>query len=118
MTVRADTRVADKAKDLLTFLYQPEYRREFARLTQWGPATQVEYDYPGFRDQYPIRSELAKAGKPDAWPDVNNTAYNEMRNQFVIPRMLQRVISDKITPAQSFQETADALQKLYAKQSA
>jgi multiple sugar transport system substrate-binding protein len=116
MTLRADTKLADKATDLLGFLYQPEYRREFAQLTQWGPATQVEYDYPGFRDQYPIRSELAKAGKSDGWPDVNNTAYSEMKNQFLIPRMLQRVISDKLTPEQAFQETAEAIQMVYAKQ--
>lgn len=116
MTVNRESKVRDKASELIYFLYDREYYRELFNRAQYGPTTEAHYDYPAF-DQHWLKArvELAKNGKPNAWPDLNNEAYSETSTAFVVPRMLQRVISDKAPPDQAFDEAADEIQKIYQK---
>ncbi|MFN8524968.1 MAG: extracellular solute-binding protein [Chloroflexota bacterium] len=116
MNVLRESKALDKAQDLIYFLYEREYYREFFNRAQYGPTTEAHYDFPAFKQHWlSVRVDLAKTGKPNAWPDVNNEAYAESNTAFVVPRMLQRIISDKVKPDQAFDEAAEAYQKIYAK---
>jgi ABC-type glycerol-3-phosphate transport system substrate-binding protein len=116
MTVRKDSKFADKAQDLIYFLYDKAYYKDYWPKSQWGPTTEAHYDNEAFSQHWlKVRVELAKSGKPTAWPDVNNEAWAEMNTAFVVPRMLQRVISDKLKPEQAFEEAAEAINKIYQK---
>jgi multiple sugar transport system substrate-binding protein len=115
MTVRADSKLRDKASELIYFLYDLDYMREFFRRAQYGPATEAQFEFPAFTEQFPVRVELARNGQPAAWPDVDNEAYAEMLTSFVVPRMLQRVVSDRAKPEQAFEEAAEAVQQIYQK---
>ena len=116
MTVRADSPVRDKASDLIYFLYDREYYKEFFPKAQYGPTTEVHYDNPAFEQPWlKARVELAKTGKPNAWPDVNNEAYAESQTAYVVPRMLQHIVSDKWSPDRAFDEAAEEYQKIYQK---
>jgi len=116
MSVNSGSKFRDKASDLIYFLNDREYAREFFNRAQYGPTTEAQYDFPAFDQHWlKVRVELAKAGKPSAWPDVNNEAFAESNTAFVVPRLLQRIISDKLTPEQAFDEAAEAYQKIYQK---
>jgi multiple sugar transport system substrate-binding protein len=116
MSVRSDSRFRDRASDLIYFLYDREYYREFFNRAQYGPTTEAHYAYPAF-DQHWLKSrvDLAKSGKPSGWPDVYNEAYAETQTAFHVPRMLQRIVVDRWTPERAFEEAADAYQKVYQK---
>ncbi|MCC6180091.1 MAG: extracellular solute-binding protein [Chloroflexi bacterium] len=116
MSVLPTSPLADKAKDLLLNLYDPEYYKGFFPLSQWGPTTEVQYDNPAFsQDWLKVRVDLAKNGHPIAWPDVYNQAFAEIQTAYVIPRMLQTVISDKTKPEEAFQKAAEEIDKIYQK---
>jgi hypothetical protein len=59
--------------------------------------------------------DLAKNGKPAGWPDIQNQAWAEMNTAFVIPRMLQSVVSDNKKPEEAFQVAAEEIDKIYKK---
>ena len=116
MSVKADSPFKEKANDLIYFLYDKEYFKEYWPKSQWGPTTEVHYDNPAFSQSWlKVRVELAKDGKPAAWPDVQNQAWAEMNTAFVIPRMLQAVISDNKKPEEAFQTAAEEIDKIYKK---
>jgi multiple sugar transport system substrate-binding protein len=116
MSVRADSKLLDKINDLIYFLYDRDYYKDFYSLGQWGPTTEAHYDNVAFSQSWlKVRVELAKTGKPAGWPDVNNEPFNEAQTQFIIPRMMQRVISDKMPPDKSFEVAAEEYATLYKK---
>jgi multiple sugar transport system substrate-binding protein len=116
MSVRADSPFRDKAKELLLFLYDKQYYKEYWPKSQWGPTTEAHYDNEAFSQSWlKVRVELAKTGKPISWPDVSNQAIAEMQTAFVIPRMLQAVISDNKKPEEAFQVAAEEIDKIYKK---
>ena len=56
-----------------------------------------------------------KNGKPIGWPDVANQAMAEVQTAYVVPRMLQAVISDNKKPEEAFQAAAEEIDKIYKK---
>ncbi|MGE3269643.1 MAG: ABC transporter substrate-binding protein [Chloroflexota bacterium] len=116
MSVRADSPVRDKAKELLLNLYDKDYYKDYWPKSQWGPTTEAHYDNEAFKQSWlKVRVDLAKNGKPAAWPDVNNQAMAEIQTAFVIPRMLQAVLSDNKKPEEAFQTAAEEIDKVYKK---
>ncbi len=116
MTVKADSPFREKALDLIYFLYDREYYREFFNRAQYGPTTEAHYEYPAFQQHWlKARVELAKSGQRTAWPDVYNEAYAESQTSYIVPRMLQRIVGDKMPAEQSFQLAAEDYQKIYQK---
>jgi hypothetical protein len=116
MSLRADSPLRDKAKELMLFLYDRDYYKEFWPKSQWGPTTEAHYDNSAFEQSWlKVRVELAKNGKPIGWPDLNNEAYAEFQTAFVVPRMLQRVISDGAKPEDSFAAAAEEVDAIYKK---
>jgi len=116
MSVRPDSPLLDKAKELLLFLYDREYYKDLWPKAQWGPTTEVHYDNPAFEQSWlKVRVELAKTGKPNGWPDFQNEALAEVQTSYVIPRMLQRVVSDGAKPDDSFATAAEEIDAIYKK---
>lgn len=116
MSIRADSPFRDKAKELLLFLYDKDYYKAFFPLSQWGPTTEAHYDNEAFSQSWlKVRVDLAKNGKPINWPDVSNQAMAEVQTAFVIPRMLQSVVSDNKKPEEAFQVAAEEIDKIYKK---
>jgi multiple sugar transport system substrate-binding protein len=116
MSVRADSPLRDKAKDLLLFLYDKQYYKDYWPKSQWGPTTEAHYDNEAFSQSWlKVRVDLAKNGKPIHWPDVSNQAMAEVLTAFVVPRMLQSVVSDGKKPDEAFQVAAEEIDKIYKK---
>jgi len=116
LTVKSDSAYRDKANDLIYFLYDKEYFKDYWPKSQWGPTTEAHYDNPAFEQSWlKVRVDLAKNGKPSAYPDLQNQAWAEMQNAFVIPRMLASVVSDGKKPEEAFQTAADEIDKIYKK---
>jgi multiple sugar transport system substrate-binding protein len=116
MSVKADSPYKDKAMDLMYFLNDKEYYKDYWPKSQWGPTLENQYDNPAFEQSWlKVRVDLAKNGKPAAWPDVQTQAWAEMNTAFVIPRMLQSVVSDNKKPEEAFQTAADEIDKIYQK---
>ena len=116
MSVRADSPFREKAKDLMLFLYDKEYYKDYWPKSQWGPTTEVHYDNEAFSQPWlKVRVDLAKNGKPISWPDVANQAMAEVQTAYVVPRMLQAVISDNKKPEEAFQAAAEEIDKIYKK---
>jgi multiple sugar transport system substrate-binding protein len=116
MSVKADSPFKEKAMDLLYFLNDKEYYKDYWPKSQWGPTLENQYDNPAFSQSWlKVRVELAKEGKPPAWPDLQNPAWAELNTAFVIPRMLQAVVSDNKKPEEAFQAAADEIDKIYKK---
>jgi multiple sugar transport system substrate-binding protein len=116
MTIKADSPFRDKAMDLMLFLYDRDYYKDYWPKSQWGPTTEAHYDNEAFNQSWlKVRVDLAKNGQPSAWPDVSNQAWAEIGTAFVIPRMLQSVVSDGKKPAEAFQAAAEEIDKIYKK---
>ena len=116
MSVKADSPFRDKAKELMLFLYDKDYYKDYWPKSQWGPTTEVHYDNEAFSQSWlKVRVDLAKNGKPINWPDVSNQAMAEIQTAFVIPRMLQSVVSDNKKPEEAFQAAAEEIDKIYKK---
>jgi multiple sugar transport system substrate-binding protein len=116
MSVRADSPFKDKAQDLIYFLYDKDYYKDYWPKSQWGPTTEAHYDNSAFSQSWlKVRVDLAKDGKPTAWPDRNTQAWAEFQTAFTIPRMLQAVVSDNKKPEEAFQAAADEIDKIYKK---
>ena len=62
-----------------------------------------------------MRVDLAKNGKPISWPDIQTQALAEVQTAFVIPRMLQSVISDGKKPEEAFTVAAEEINTIYKK---
>ena len=116
MSVRADSPLRDKAKELLLFMYDQQYYKEFWPKSQYGPTTEVHYDNEAFTQSWlKARVDLAKNGKRIGWPDLQNEAFAEMQTAFVIPRMIQSVISDGKKPEEAFTVAAEEINAIYKK---
>jgi multiple sugar transport system substrate-binding protein len=60
-------------------------------------------------------SDLAQNGTAPGFPDVNNTAYADFNNNFLIPKMIQRVVVDNYDLDRAIDETQKAGEAIYAK---
>ena len=116
MSIRADSPLRDKAKELLLFMYDRDYYKEFWPKSQYGPTTEVHYDNEAFSQSWlKVRVDLAKNGKPISWPDIQNQALAEVQTAFVIPRMLQSVVTDGKKPEEAFTVAAEEINAIYKK---
>ena len=100
----------------MLFLYDRDYYKEFWPKSQYGPTTEAHYDNEAFSQSWlKVRVDLAKNGKPISWPDIQTQALAEVQTSFVIPRMLQSVISDGKKPEEAFTVAAEEINTIYKK---
>ena len=64
------------------FLNDKEYYKDYWPKSQWGPTLENQYDNPAFEQTWlKVRVDLAKNGKPAAWPDTQNQAWAEVKQR-------------------------------------
>ena len=59
--------------------------------------------------------DLALNGTPSNYPDKDNIAIADFNNNFMIPKMVQKVIVDKKSIEDAIKETQTACQQIYDK---
>lgn len=107
----------EMAKDLLKYLADPEFMKEYYYNAIYGPAAVGYQDAPIFTES-PVHEgllDLALNGTFGAFPDVDNAAFAEYQTNFLTPRMVQRVVVDGISVDDAVTETQQACQDIYAK---
>ncbi|MCS6849497.1 MAG: extracellular solute-binding protein, partial [Anaerolineae bacterium] len=101
------SRYKDLAKDLLVYLADDEFMKEYYANAIYGPVLNSQVDFPVFKES-PIHIgllDVAKNGTPPAFPDVDNPAYAEFNANFLIPKMIQRVVVDNVSIDDAVKET-------------
>lgn len=105
------------ARDLLTYLADPEFMKEYYYNAIYGPAAAGYQDAAIFTES-PVHEgllDLALNGTFGAFPDVDNPAFAEYQTNFLTPRMVQRVVVDGLSIDDAVAETQQACQDIYAK---
>ena len=106
----------DQAKDLIDTLAGDAYNAKYFPAGIYGPVLQSQKKLNVWSD--PIHAgllDLAENGTGPAWPDVSNAAYAEFNNNFIIPKMIQRVVIDKWSLDKAIAEAQSAGQAIYKK---
>jgi multiple sugar transport system substrate-binding protein len=110
------TQDVDTAKALIEHLTTPEFLGEYYKVAIYGPVLKGQ-------DSFEIWSEtvhaglldLVKNGTAPAFPDVNNTAYADFSANFLVPKMVQRVVIDGKTLDEAMDEAQTQGQAIYDK---
>lgn len=110
------TRDVDAAKALITHLAEPEFMTEYYKVAIYGPVLQNQLDSDAWDD--PVHAglaDLAQNGTAPAYPDVFNTAYADFNTNFIVPRMVQRVVVDGYSIDEAMDEAQEQGQLIYDK---
>lgn len=115
--VPASTSDAGKvlAQDLFKALADDTYMAGFMENATYGPVLNSQLKYPVFTDS-PVHAgllEQAEKGTAPAFPDTANAAYSDYQNAFSTPRMVQRVLVDKVGIDKAMAEAQASCQKIY-----
>lgn len=116
-SISAKSQYKAEANDLLAYLADDDFMKDYFNVAIYGPVLKSEVDFPIFKTS-PVHAgllDLALNGTPDAYPDVSNAAFAEYQNNFLTPKMVQRIVVDKVSIDQAIKETQDACQKIYDK---
>lgn len=111
------TQNKEVAEDLLKYLSDPEFMKEYYFSAIYGPAAEGYMDAPIFTEG-PVHVgllDLALNGTFGAFPDVDNAAFAEYQTNFLTPRMVQRVVVDGTSIDDAVAETQEACQAIYDK---
>lgn len=103
------------AQDLFKTLADDSYMAGFMENATYGPVLKSQLEYPVFTDS-PVHAgllEQAEKGTAPAFPDTANAAYSDYQNAFSTPRMVQRVVVDKISIDKAMAEAQASCQTIY-----
>jgi multiple sugar transport system substrate-binding protein len=106
----------DASKALLEYLSNPEFLNKYYKVAIYGPVLQNQAKFDAFAD--PIRAgllDLAQNGTAPGFPDVSNTAYADFNNNYIVPKMVQRVVIDNYDLDRAIDEAQKAGEAIYAK---
>ncbi|MGL4967371.1 MAG: ABC transporter substrate-binding protein [Inquilinus sp.] len=112
------SRNQEAGRALILHLSRPEFLNEYYKLAIYGPVLGAQKTFDAFTSGDPIHSALlglAETGTAPAYPDVYNAAYGEMYNNFVIPKMAQRVVIDGWDFDRAMDEAQGQAQAIYDK---
>lgn len=106
----------DAAKALLEHLANKEFMSKYFEVAIYGPVLQEQTSFSVFKN--PVHAGLADLGQngtAPAYPDVSNTAYADFSNNFIVPKMIQRVVIDNYDLDRAMDEAQKAGEAIYAK---
>ncbi len=107
----------DAAKALLEYLANKEFTQKYYPLAIYGPVLQDETTYDLFKTD-PVHiglADLVVNGTAPAFPDVSNTAYADFNNNYIVPKMIQRVVIDHYDLDKAIDEAQKSGDAIYAK---
>lgn len=109
---------ADAALDLFDYLSKPEFVSAYFKDAIYGPVLQNQARLKIFDGADLILAgllELALKGTAPGYPDVYNPAFADAMNNFVIPKMIQRVVVDNYDYDRAMDEAQMQIQGIYDK---
>jgi multiple sugar transport system substrate-binding protein len=115
--IPSTTKSAVLAKDLLAYLADDEFMKEYFFNAIYGPVLQSQVGFPIFLEG-PVHIgllDLALNGTLPGFPDVNNAAFAEYQTNFLTPKMVQRIVVDSLSIDDAIAETQTACQAIYDK---
>lgn len=114
--IPTSTKDPDTAKALIEYLANPEFMEAYLNVAIYGPALN---DYASFAIfQEPVHAgllNLVENGTAPGAPDVYNTAYADLSANFIIPKMIQRVVVDGRSIDDAIAEAQEQGQLIYDK---
>jgi len=105
------------AKDLFKYLADDQFMEAYYNNAIYGPVLNSQTGFAIFKEG-PVHIgllDLALNGTPPGYPDVDNAAYNEFNTNFLVPKMIQRVVVDNVSIDDAIAETQSACQAIYDK---
>jgi multiple sugar transport system substrate-binding protein len=112
------SRNPEAARALLEHLAQPEFLSAYYAEAIYGPVLQDQAKFKTFGPQDAIHAgllDLAQHGTAPAYPDVYNAAYADAYNNFIVPKMIQRVVIDGWDFDRAMDEAQKQTQAIYDK---
>lgn len=106
----------DAAKALIEFLANPEFMQAYFGVAIYAPALKGQAAFPVFGGENPVLAglrDLVEGGTAPGFPDTYNTAYGDLSANFIIPRMVQRVVVDGYDFDQAMDEAQTQGQAIY-----
>ena len=107
----------DTALALLEHLAQPEFIGEYFKVAIYGPVLKGQDDFEAFTSTPVLGGlrDLVTNGTAPAYPDVSNTAYADFSSNFMVPKMIQRIVVDGVSIDDALAETQEQGDAIYAK---
>jgi multiple sugar transport system substrate-binding protein len=108
----------DAAKALVEHLANPDFMQQYFNVAIYAPVLKSQAAFPAFDGSNQILSgllDLVSNGTPPAYPDVYNTAYGDFSANFIVPKMVQRVVIDGYDFDQAMDEAQTQGQAIYDK---
>lgn len=108
----------DAAKALIEHLANPDFMQQYFDVAIYGPVLKNQAQLPAFNGENPILAgllDLVANGTPPGYPDVYNTAYGDLSANFIIPKMVQRVVIDGYDFDKAMDEAQAQGQAIYDK---
>jgi len=108
----------EAAKDLFMALAKPSYTESYYANAIYGPVLTNEMQLKVFNGTDPILAgllDLVKKGTAPGYPDLYNAAYADVYNNFLIPKMIQRVVVDRWDADRAMDEAQAQIQATYDK---
>jgi multiple sugar transport system substrate-binding protein len=108
----------DTAKALVEYLAEPEFLKAYYAEAIYGPVTKDQAKFEVFDGKDPIHAgllDLVEKGTAPGYPDVYNAAYADAFNNFIVPKMVQRVVIDGWDLDKAMDEAQTQTQAIYDK---
>lgn len=106
----------EAAKDLIEHLSRPEFMNAYFENAIYGPALKSQAKLSSFTGTDPILGgllDLVERGTAPGAPDVYNAGFADMWANFIVPRMMQRVVVDNWEFDRAMDEAQAAIQAIY-----
>ncbi len=113
----ANSKNKELAKDLMEFLADDKFMADYYANAIYGPVLKSEQSASIFQtsEVHKGLADLAVNGTAPAYPDVDNAAFAEYQNNFLTPKMVQKIVVDKKGIDDAIKETQTACQTIYDK---
>jgi len=108
----------EAAKALIEHLSQPAFMGAYFGSAIYGPVLQDQTRLGVFDGKDPILAgllDLVRRGTAPGYPDLYTPAYADAWNNFVVPRMIQRVVVDSWNLDRAMDEAQTQTQAIYDK---
>jgi multiple sugar transport system substrate-binding protein len=110
------SRNPEAAKELIEHLANPQFANAYFTDAIYGPALKGQARLAAFTGSDPVLRgllELVERGTAPGAPDVYNAGYADAWANFIVPRMIQRVVVDNWDLDRAMDEAHAAIQAIY-----
>ena len=114
--ISANSQNPDAAMALIDTLADPAFMEEYYKVAIYGPVLKNQLPFEIFKG--PVHAGLAdlvQNGTAPAEPDTYNAAYAEFNTNFLVPKMVQRVVVDGYDFDRAMDEAQQQGQAIYDK---